>query len=65
MRPTVTSKHREIAEKIAADVKAFLDNGGKPSEHRPDERARPPVDHWEDRVSSDYKAFQQAKGAKR
>lgn len=65
MRPTVTSKHRELSEKIAADVEAFLAKGRKPSEHRPDERARPPVDHWEDRVSSDYKAFQQAKGAKR
>lgn len=64
MRPTVTTKHREMSEKIAADVEAFLSRGGKPSEHRPDERARPPVDHWEDRVSSDYKAFQQAKRAK-
>lgn len=65
MRPTVSAKHKELQDKIAADVEAFLANGGKASEHRSDERARPPVDHWEERVSSDYKAYQQANGAKR
>lgn len=32
MRPTVTTKHRELSEKIAADVEAFLSRGGKQTE---------------------------------
>lgn len=65
MRPTECAKHKAMREKIAADVEKFLAAGGNPTEHTASDRARPPVDHWEDRVTDDYRAHQEAQAARR
>ena len=64
MRPTVTTKHRELAEKIAADMEAYIANGGKVNCRRPDERVRPPVDHWQDRVDEGFRAHNERKAGR-
>lgn len=65
MRPTVSAKHKAMQDKIAADVEAFFAAGGKTSEHTTSDRSLPPVDHWEDRVTNDYRTHHEAQAARR
>lgn len=65
MRPTECAKHKALREKIAADVEAFLAAGRKPTAHKTSDRALPPVDHWEDRVTTDYRTHHEAQAARR
>lgn len=55
MRPTITSKHREAQERIRRDMEAYEQAGGQVRSHSPTERARPPVDHWQDRIGEDFR----------
>ena len=61
----MSGKHKALQDKIAADVAAFFAAGGKKSEHSSSDRALPPVDHWEDRVTNDYRAHHEAQTARR
>ena len=61
MRPTITSKHREAQERIRRDMERFEQAGGSVNRYSPTERAKPPVDHWQERVSEDFRAHRENK----
>lgn len=55
MRPSVTSKHRELQERTRKAMEAYEQAGGEVHTHTPTERARPPVDHLQDRIDEDFR----------
>lgn len=65
MRPTVNSKHKAAQDKIKADMDAYEAAGGPVHKYSTTERARPPVDHWDDRVTEDYRTHHDQKAARR
>lgn len=61
MRPSISSKHRDQQERLRKAMEEYERKGGKVSRHDPSERAKPPVDHWQERVSEDYRVHQENK----